>query len=131
VKICGGKHTTDKIILYFCIEQTLKTTVMKSSIRNKILPAIVLFAATTLCTPAYCQQNQQTKDTAQKNYTGQKNDSTTTDISRLAVARDTMRLKLNRRITVKKAAQTPPLKMAKGKAEEPWVGGLLKDIVFH
>lgn len=109
----------------------LKTTVMKSSIRNKILPAIVLFAATTLCTPAYCQQNQQTKDTAQKNYTGQKNDSTTTDISRLAVARDTMRLKLNRRITVKKAAQTPPLKMAKGKAEEPWVGGLLKDIVFH
>ncbi len=131
MKICGGKHTTDKIILYFCIEQTLKTTVMKSSIRNKILPAIVLFAATTLCTPAYCQQNQQTKDTAQKNYTGQKNDSTTTDISRLAVARDTMRLKLNRRITVKKAAQTPPLKMAKGKAEEPWVGGLLKDIVFH
>lgn len=131
MKICCGKHTTDKIILYFCIEQTLKTTVMKSSIRNKILPTIVLFAATTLCTPAYCQQNQQTKDTAQKNYTGQKNDSTTTDISRLAVARDTMRLKLNRRITVKKAAQTPPLKMAKGKAEEPWVGGLLKDIVFH
>ena len=104
---------------------------MKNNMMNKILPAIVLFAATTLCTPAYCQQNQQTKDTAQKNYTGQKNDSTTTDISRLAVARDTMRLKLNRRITVKKAAQTPPLKMAKRKAEEPWVGGLLKDIVFH
>ena len=56
-KICGKKHTTNKIILYFCIEQTLKATVMKSSIRNKILPAIVLFAATTLCTPAYCQQN--------------------------------------------------------------------------
>lgn len=45
--------------------------------------------------------------------------------------RDTMRLKLNRRITSRKAAQTPPLKMPKGKAEEPWVGGLLKDIVFH
>ena len=24
-KICGEKQTTDKIILYFCIEQTLKT----------------------------------------------------------------------------------------------------------
>lgn len=131
MKICGGKHTTDKIILYFCIEQTLKNTVMKSSIRNKILPAIVLFAATTLCTPAYCQQNQQTKDTAQKNLTEQKNDSTTTTINRPIAVRDTMRLKLNRRITSRKAAQTPPLKMPKGKAEEPWVGGLLKDIVFH
>lgn len=45
--------------------------------------------------------------------------------------RDTMRLKLNRRITSRKAAQTPPLKMPKGKAEEPWVGGLLKDIIFR
>ena len=104
---------------------------MKSSIRNKILPTIVLFAATTLCTPAYCQQNQQTKDTPQKNCTEQKSDSTTTTINRPIAMRDTMQLKLNRRITSRKAAQTPPLKMPKGKAEEPWVGGLLKDIVFH
>lgn len=104
---------------------------MKSNKRNKILPSIILFAATILCTPAYCLQTQQPKDTAQNNSKEQKSDSTTTAISHPIAARDTMQLKLNRRITSKKAAQTPPFKMPKGKAEEPWVGGLLKDIVFH
>lgn len=104
---------------------------MRSNKRNIILLTILLFAATTLCTSAYCQQTQQTKDTAQNNSKEQKSDSTTTAISHPIAARDTIQIKLNRRITSKKAAQTPPLKKPKGKEEEPWVGGLLKDIIFH
>ena len=102
------------------------------------LPITLLSTAIALSVTAQKPSTHQRQDTAQKDTTVQTNGNTTTDMSRPYATQDTLRLKLNRpNVESKgphvdsKAVEIKKPDTFKEKMKEPWLGGLLKDIIFR
>lgn len=89
--------------------------------------------AAAACLYAYAQQKPkpQRLQTAQNDTIEQRNDSTTDSTDRPDVMQDTLRLKLNRLKVDRKAVETKKFDTFNEKMKEPWLGDLLKDIIFH
>lgn len=102
------------------------------------LPVTLLSTAIALSVTAHNPSTPQRQDTAQKDTTVQTNDSTTTAMNRPYASQDTLRLKLNRPNADSKgphvdskAVEIKKPDTFKEKMKEPWLGGLLKDIIFR
>lgn len=93
--------------------------------------ATLLIAAT--CIGTYAQQTTQTQrqDTVTNDTAGQQNDSTATAVNRPVVIKDTGTYGRNGQSIDDKAVRTPKFDAFKEKMEEPWLGGVLKDIIFR
>lgn len=98
----------------------------------------LMLTAMTVCTAAHVTLTPQGHDAVKKDLTEQGNDSTAT-ITKRALAkrdsalakRDTLQLHTDWRTTGKNATKVPQYDVSKEKTEEPWLGGVLKDIIFH
>lgn len=97
----------------------------------KIPLAILLSAAAILCATAQNPSTPQRLQTAQNDTIEQRNNSTTANTDRPVVMQDTLRLKLNRLKVDSKAVETKKFDTFNEKMKEPWLGDLLKDIIFH
>ncbi len=97
----------------------------------KIPLAILLPAAAILCATAQNPSTPQRLQTAQNDTIEQRNGSTTASTDRPVVMQDTLRLKLNRLKVDRKAVETKKFDTFNEKIKEPWLGDLLKNIIFH
>lgn len=102
------------------------------------LPITLLSTAIALSVTAHNPSTPQRLHTAQKDTTVQTNGITTTDMNRPYATQDTLRLKLNRPNADSKgphvdskAIEIKKPDTFKEKMKEPWLGGLLKDIIFR
>ena len=95
------------------------------------LPTPLLSTAIALSVTAHNPSTPQRLHTAQKDTTVQTNGRTATDMNRPYATQDTLRLKLNRLHVDSKAVETKKPDTFKEKMKEPWLGGLLKDIIFR
>ena len=95
--------------------------------------ALMAMLAAAACLYASAQQKPkpQRLQTAQNDTIEQRNDSTTDSTDRPDVMQDTLRLKLNRLKVDRKAVETKKFDTFNEKMKEPWLGDLLKDIIFH
>lgn len=97
----------------------------------KLMTATLLLTAATFYCTARNLQAQEERDYAQNGQTAQPNDSTANGTERPAAARDTLQIKLYGRTIDKNSVNAPQYDVFKEKAKEPWLGGVLKDIIFH
>ena len=91
----------------------------------------MLAAAACLCASAQQTPKPQRLYTTQNDTIEQRNGSATTGTDRPVVMQDTLRLKLNRLNVDSKAVKTKKFDTFNEKMKEPWLGDLLKDIIFH
>lgn len=91
----------------------------------------MLAVAACLCASALQTPKPQRLYTAQNDTIKQRNNSTTACTDRPIVMQDTLRLKLNRLKVDSKAVETKKFDTFNEKMKEPWLGDLLKDIIFH
>lgn len=91
----------------------------------------LMLTAMTVCTAAHVTLTPQGHDAVKKDLTEQGNDSTATITKRALAKRDTLQLRTDWRTMDKNATKVPQYDVSKEKTEEPWLGGVLKDIIFH
>lgn len=97
----------------------------------KLMITTLMLTAMTVCTAAHVTLTPQGHDAVKKDLTEQGNDSTATITKRALAKRDTLQLRTDWRTTGKNATKVPQYDVSKEKTEEPWLGGVLKDIIFH
>ncbi len=95
-------------------------------------PAITLLStAVAFSITAHNPSTPQRLFTAQNDTITQRNGSTADGKNCHIAMQDTLRLKLNRLNVDSKAVETKKFDTFNEKMKEPWLGGLLKDIIFH
>ena len=97
----------------------------------KLMITTLMLTAMTVCTAAHVTLTPQGHDAVKKDLTEQGNDSTATITKRALAKRETLQLRTDWRTTGKNATKVPQYDVSKEKMEEPWLGGVLKDIIFH
>ena len=97
----------------------------------KRMLSTALAATASLCLWAQQASRQKLPDTTPKDTTAVKSHGITVGKNSHATAQDTLRLKLNRLHVDSKAVETKKPDTFKEKMKEPWLGGLLKDIIFR
>ena len=91
----------------------------------------MLAAAACLYASAQQTPKPQRLYTTQNDTIGQRNGSAAANTDRPVAMQDTLRLKLNRLKVDRKAVETKKFDTFNEKMKEPWLGGLLKDIIFR
>ena len=97
----------------------------------KISLATLLSAAAILCVTTHSPATPRRPYTARNDTVKQANDSVATIKNRPIVVQDTLRLKLNRLKVDSKAVEIKKFDPFNEKMKEPWLGDLLKNIIFH
>ena len=95
-------------------------------------PIITLLFA-VVCNHIYAQQttNIRPTDAVQNDTIAQKNDTTATAERRSVVVKDSKIYGKSRQKIDNKAVKTPKFDTFNEKMKEPWLGDVLKDIIFH
>lgn len=91
----------------------------------------LLLTAATVCTAANGPRTPQGHGAAKKDMAELGNDSTATATKRALAGRDTLQLRPDWRRIDKNATKVPQYDVSKEKLEEPWLGDILKGIIFR